>query len=82
MSLSFSPRHVALKRPKRLRVTSTTEAFAVWVVENNWEAWPAQWAAKAEHGNQRTIRKAKGPNGEDLMVEASTVSLPFLSTCT
>jgi len=70
------------KRPKRLYVTSTTEAFAVWVVENNREAWPAQWAAKAEHGNYGIIRKAKGANGEDLTAETSTVSLPFLPTCT
>ena len=39
------------KDPKRLCVTSTTEAFAIWVVENNREAWPAQWAAKVEHSN-------------------------------
>jgi len=72
------------KCPKRLYVTSTTEAFAVSVVENNREAWPAQWAAKAEHGNYGIVRKAKGPtsNGEDLTAETSTVSLPFLPTCT
>jgi len=70
------------KRPMRLYVTSSKEAFAVWVVENNREAWPTQWAAKAEHGSYGIIRKAKGPNGEDLMVETSTVSLLFLSTCT
>jgi len=39
------------KDPKRLCVTSTTEAFAIWVVENSREAWPAQWAAKVEHSN-------------------------------
>jgi len=77
------------KRPKRLYVTSTTEAFGVWVVENNREAWPAQWAAKALHGSYGIIRKTKGPNGEDLTDETSIVSLPFfvnlhliLSTCT
>ena len=63
------------KRSKRHYVTSTTEAFAVWVVENNREAWPAQWAAKAEHGNYGIIRKAKGPNGQDLTVETSYVSI-------
>jgi len=54
------------KHPNRLYMTSTTEAFAVWVVENNREAWPAQWVAKAEYGSYGIIRKAKGPNGKDL----------------
>jgi hypothetical protein len=62
-------------KPKRKYVTSSTEAFAVWVVENNREAWPAQWAAKAQHGNYGIIRKAKGDNNEKLTNETSFVSV-------
>ena len=68
-------------RPKRYYVTHATEAFALWVVENNREAWPAQRAAKAQHGNCGIIRKAKGPNGETLTDATSTASLFFGSTC-
>jgi hypothetical protein len=65
-------------RPKRHYVTSSTEAFAVWVIENNRVAWPAQWLAKAQHGNYGIIRKTKGPNGEELTPESSTVSILIL----
>jgi len=63
------------KRPNRHYVTSTTEAFAVWVIENNRENWPAQWNAKTEHGNYGIIRKTKGPNEETLTDETSVVSV-------
>jgi len=63
------------KRPKRYYVTPSTEAFAVWVIENNRESWPAQWAAKVEFGNYGVIRKTKGPNDERLTAETSTVSI-------
>lgn len=63
------------KRPKSYYVTPSTEAFAVWVIENNREAWPAQWAAKIEFGNYGIIRKTKGPNKEKLTSETSVVSI-------
>ena len=64
----------------KLYVPESTEAIAVWLIENNYDCWPEQWAAKEEHGEEYPIlRKAKDASGVDLTVETSYVSIPFMS---
>jgi len=45
--------------PNKLCVTDSTEAIAVWIIENNCTCWPAQWAAKDLHSDLPIIHKAK-----------------------
>ena len=61
---------------KKLYVTDSTEAIAVWIIENNYGCWPAQWEAKEEHGDYAIQRKAKDDNGQ-VSLENSYVSDPF-----
>jgi len=62
--------------PKKLYVTDSTEAIAVWIVENNCSCWSAQWAAKDEHGDLPIIRKGKNEDGVEALTK-SVVSHPF-----
>ena len=61
-------------KPNKLYVTDSTEAIAVWIIENNYTCWPAQWAAKDEHGDLPIIRKAKTDDGVEVKMADSTVS--------
>ena len=70
----------------KLHMPVTTEAIALWILENNYECWPAQWEAKEEHDNDYPIiRKAKDDSGTDLTMETSRASdfvvvlLPFFN---
>ena len=70
----------------KLHMPVTTEAIALWILENNYLAWPEQWAAKEEHGEDYAIiRKAKDDSGTDLTMEISHASdfvvvlLPFFN---
>lgn len=74
---------------RKLYVTDSTEAIGVWIILNNFTAWPAQWEAKDEHGDFPIIRKAKNEAGDDIALADSFVShfcrclCPcFLPTCT
>jgi len=60
--------------PNKLHVTDSTEAIAVWIIENNYTCWPAQWAAEDEHGDLPIIRKAKMDDGVEVTMTNSTVS--------
>jgi len=62
------------REPNKLHVTDSTEAIAVWIIENNYTSWPAQWAAKDEHGDLPIIRKAKNEDGEEVTMANSSVS--------
>lgn len=59
---------------RKLHVTDSTKAIAVWLIENNYESWPETWAAKDEHGDYAIVKKAKEPNGDDITFEKSRVS--------
>jgi len=61
-------------KPNKLYVTDSTEAIVVWIIENNYTCWPAQWAAKDEHGDLPIIRKAKNDNGVEETMANSSVS--------
>jgi len=69
-------------KPRKLYVTDSTEAIALFIIENNYECWPAQWDAKDEHGDYPIIRKSKEPTGEDVTLENSRVSDHFCCVCT
>jgi hypothetical protein len=60
---------------RMLYVTDSTEAMAVWIIENNYEAWVMQWRAKEEHGDYPIVRKAFNAEGE-VSHENSYVSTP------
>ena len=61
-------------QPTKLYVTDSTEAIAVWIIENNYNWWPAQWEAKDEFGDHPIIRKAKNEDGEEVSMANSSVS--------
>jgi hypothetical protein len=61
-------------QPTKLYVTDSTEAIAVWIIENNYNCWPAQWEAKDEFGDHPIIRKAKNEDGEEVSMANSSVS--------
>jgi len=60
--------------PNKLRVTDSTEAIAVWIIENNHTCWPAQWEANDEDGDLVIIRKAKNDDGVEVTIANSSVS--------
>jgi len=61
-------------KPSKLYVMDSTEAIAVWIIENNCTCWPTQWAAKDEHGDLPIIRKAKNEDGVEVTMSQSSVS--------
>ena len=61
----------------KLYVSDSTEAIAVWIIENNYTCWPAQWAAKAQFGDYPVSRKAKETNGTEVTLANSRVSTVF-----
>jgi len=60
--------------PNKLYVPDSTEAIAMWIIENNYTCWLAQWAAKHEHGDLPIIGKAKNKDGEEVTLANSSVS--------
>jgi hypothetical protein len=67
--------------PRKLYITDSTEAIAVWLIENNYESWPETWAAKDLHGSYQIIKKAKEDNGDNITYENSRVSDLFMYFC-
>ena len=59
-------------KPGKLHVTDSTEAIAVWIIENKCTCWPAQWAAKDLHGDLPIIRKAKTDDGVEVTMANSS----------
>jgi len=74
----FYTLHLYPNEPNKLHVTDSTEAIAVWIIENNYTCWPAQWAAKDEHGDLPIIRKAKNEDVVEVSMTNRSVSYPFL----
>jgi len=60
--------------PNKLCVPESTEAMAVWIMENNLTCWPAQWTAKDELGDKPIKRLAKNADGTDVTLANSRVS--------
>jgi len=60
--------------PNKLYVPESTEAMAVWIMENNLTCWPAQWTAKDELGDKPIKRLAKNADGTDVTLANSRVS--------
>jgi len=65
-------------QPNKLHVADSREAIAVWIIENNYTCWPAQWEAKDEHGDFPITRKAKNEDGVEVTMANSSISYPFL----
>jgi len=59
----------------KLYITDSTEAVALWLIENNYESWPMTWEAKDKYGQYLVIKKAKKDGkDEDFTWEESCVS--------
>ena len=59
-------------------MTDSTEAIAVWIIDNNCTCWSAQWPEKDEHWDLPIIQKAKNEDGVEVSLANSSVSHPFL----
>jgi len=66
--------HHPNKPAKLHHATDSTEAIAVWIIENNCSCCLAQWAAKGEHVDLPIIRKAKTDDGVEVTMANSSAS--------
>ena len=66
------------KNPKDQAVTTSTEAIAAWFIENNYEAWPAQWEAKEKRPRLKMEKHYNGPDKKAIEVEDSYVSIFYV----